>query len=96
MFKITRGRGFQMTFANGWTVSVQFGPDNYCENRSMLFDTAEGRARADILAGEQGCKNAEIAAWDTDGNWHNFGGDTVEGWCKPDAVAEFIHFISTK
>ena len=32
MFKITRGTGFQMTFENGWTISVQFGYGNYCDN----------------------------------------------------------------
>ena len=32
MFKITEGKGFHITFANGYTVSVQFGPDNYCDH----------------------------------------------------------------
>lgn len=79
--------GFQMTFANGWTVSVQWGLGTYSDNRYSDF-----RARAES-------KTAEIAAWDADGKWHTFVGDyedTVKGWCKPDEVAEFIHFISTK
>jgi len=32
MFKITRGSGFQMTFGNGWTVSVQWGACTYSSN----------------------------------------------------------------
>jgi len=32
MFNITNGKGFTMTFANGWTVSVQFGGLNYCQH----------------------------------------------------------------
>lgn len=83
MFSITSGRGFKMKFANGWTVSVQFGRDNYCENRH--------RALTSYAAPERGeSKDAEIAAWDSDGNWFEFGGDTVEGWCSPDDVAAFI------
>ena len=31
-FKAIKSKGFQMEFANGWTVSVQFGLYNYCEN----------------------------------------------------------------
>jgi hypothetical protein len=30
-FAITDHKGFQITFANGVTVSVQWGPYNYCE-----------------------------------------------------------------
>ena len=26
-------KGFRMTFPNGWTVSVQWGPGNYCEKK---------------------------------------------------------------
>ena len=106
MFKITGGKGFQMTFANGWTVSVQFGPGNYCENRNInMMITAEQEqfAGKKAIAGNKGSIDAEIAAWDKDGNWHNFGddrrqfGDTaVKGWCSTDEVANFIHMIASK
>lgn len=32
---INENKGFHLKFANGFTVSVQFGPYNYCENRSL-------------------------------------------------------------
>lgn len=32
MFRITRGKGFHVSFPNGYTVSVQFGPGNYCDH----------------------------------------------------------------
>jgi hypothetical protein len=32
MFKITHKKGFHITFENDYTVSVQFGPGNYCDN----------------------------------------------------------------
>jgi hypothetical protein len=91
MLRITSGKGFQMTFANGWTISVQFGAGNYCDNRSMSTTSA-----SDQLAGEEGSANAEIAAWDKDGKWHNFGADQVKGWQTPDEVAAFIADIANR
>tara|TARA_Y100000034_G_C6655133_1_gene286952 strand:+ start:96 stop:581 length:486 start_codon:yes stop_codon:yes gene_type:complete len=32
-FRVCDGKGFQIRFKNGWTLSVQFGQHNYCENR---------------------------------------------------------------
>lgn len=92
MFKITAGRGFQMTFDNGWTVSVQFGTGNYCENRSL--EPAGDYLRADRDAGARGCKTAEIAAWNKNETWYDFGNDQVKGYCTPDEVAAFIAKIA--
>ena len=39
MFKITQNKGFHMTFANGYTISVQFGDVNHCDDRDL--STAE-------------------------------------------------------
>lgn len=78
-------RGFQMTFANGWTISVQFGPGNYCSNRDYTPYPK--------LYNE--CKNAEIALIDPDGNldynpeWH----DQVKGFVTPDEVVDWIHDV---
>lgn len=85
MFRITGGKGFQMTFANGWTVSVQFGTGNYCDNRRMIFTSA-----SDQIAGQEGSANAEVAAWDADGRLYDFGSDTVSGYRTADEVANFI------
>lgn len=72
--------GFQITFENGNTISVQFGWGNYCENRDESKPT---------------CVDAEIAIWNSDNKWYDFGSDTVQGWCTPNEVAEWIHFAST-
>lgn len=37
MFAITMSKGFRITFANGVTISVQFGPGNYCERYNSTF-----------------------------------------------------------
>lgn len=83
MFKINQQTiaGFQMTFDNGWTVSVQWGGGTYSENHYSDF-----RSGVDS-------PNAEIAAWDKDGNWHSFGEDNVKGWQTADQVADFIQYI---
>lgn len=84
MFDITKGKGFKITFANGWTVSVQFGGLNYCQH----YDAPAG-------AGYRGpSKDAEIAAWDKDGNWYDFGGDTVKGYVSADDVLAFMNLIA--
>jgi len=91
MLKITDNKGFHVTFANGWTVSVQFGAGNYCSNRSsgMDFDAFKKPAEP--------CANAEIAAWDADNSWFEFeSGDTVDGWKTPDEVAAFMEMIRVK
>ena len=44
MFKITDGKGFQITFENGCTLSVQFGPGNYTDSevRAKKLDAPRG------------------------------------------------------
>jgi hypothetical protein len=96
MFKITDGKGFQMTFVNGWTVSVQFGPWNYCDNRDINPRSGESFARMNCEAGKKGSNTAEIAAWNKNGKWLKFDNDTVNGWVTPDDVAKFINEIANK
>lgn len=38
MFRSTENKGFQLTFANGWTISVQFGKGNYCNGNRDKSD----------------------------------------------------------
>ncbi len=89
MFYITDGKGFQMKFANGWTASVQWGTGNYCDHYDMRYSST-----ANVEAGQKGSTTAEIAAWDGNGEWHNFGNDTVKGWVSPDEVVAFLSMVS--
>lgn len=89
MFAITQHKGFQITFANGWTVSVQWGPGNYCANQNFeaLYDEpSEVKYYAS--------STAEVAAWDKNKVWYDFGSDTVKGYLVADEVAEFIARVS--
>lgn len=87
MFKITRNKGFHMTFENGWTVSVQFGAGNYCDNYDHSSYSGEVPPST----------NAEVAAWDEDGNMLSLeNGYEVSGWVSADDVAEFIAMVKGK
>ena len=92
MFNITSHKGFHITFPNGWTVSVQWGPGNYCDARKSGLDAYDAPKRTD----EWMSATAEIAAWDAKNNWYDFGNDTVKGHCSPDEVLEFMNMISEK
>ena len=95
---ITGKKGFQISMANGITVSVQFGPGNYCEMRDTDFAAPE---ETDFWASQ----TAEVAAFITecadegcgDRDWvhvDGFEGDDVSGWNDADKVAEFISKVA--
>ena len=90
-FAITHHKGFHMTFQNGWTISVQWGPGNYCDRYGVRdFRAAEG---ADVWESS----DAEIAAWGPDGimcEWPH--GDTVQGRLTPDEVLAIMNDVSTR
>ena len=89
-FSITNHKGFHLSFNNGWQVSVQFGPGNYCERREEDYDSPR-------KSESWHSKNAEIAVW------RNFGkqemimleNDVVRGWTSPREVAEIVYLVST-
>jgi hypothetical protein len=87
VFRITSGKGFHMAFENGWTISVQFGTGNYCDNRTYELYTPE----EDRRVGRDGSLTAEIAAWGADGERYNFGDDTVKGWVSANEVVKWMH-----
>ena len=75
MLKIISNKGFHIKFKNGVTVSVQFGPGNYCEHylgwkKSYDFSDLEEPENTAIWKSE----NAEIAIWDNKEDWitHEF------------------------
>ena len=85
MFKSCENKGVQITFDNGWTISVQWGKGNYCDRRFSM-ETEQGIVE---------CKNAEVAVWDADGVWLPMSdGDDVIGWQTPDDIAALIARVS--
>lgn len=83
MFKTTEANGFHMTFGNGYTISVQWNPGNYVNDRS-----------GEPNVWRESC-TAEVAAWDRDGAWVKLGdNDDVVGWQAADDVARIMSMVS--
>lgn len=89
MIKITRQRGFHMRFENGFAVSVQFGPGNYCQNYETSFDKERE-------AGEKGSSDAECAVLTPAGNLIAMPGwdDTVKGRMTPNEILALMNEVA--
>lgn len=92
-FRITDGKGFHLTFANNWTISVQFGSGNYCDNwnaDALHADTKiimDGKYQISLVESN----DAEIAIWNPEGTMQDFdNGDTVKGRVSADELAQYI------
>lgn len=92
-FQSTARKGFHMTFDNGWTVSVQWGPGNYCNNRCVTSDYPDPGARA--ANHDWASTTAEIAVIDPTGDFRPLRPeDDVVGWLKPELVARVLFEMS--
>lgn len=100
MFRITEHKGFQITFANGYTISCQFGYGNYCERK---FEGTVGIERDMHTVSS---KNCEVAIWMDDGpfitgeiidaaNIEVENDGQVAGYVSPEDVAKLIAYISS-
>lgn len=88
MFKITDGKGFQITFENGYTVSVQFGPGNYADNYRRRVGLAEE------FCGADGSNTAECAIFNPQGDFVPIGGDQVAAYKTPEEVLELLNWAA--
>jgi len=88
-FYSTNNKGFQMLFENGWTISVQFGYGNYCDNNNHPLGFYFSKNQEMTTSSD-----AEIGIWDKEGHYYNFGNDTVKGYCSTNEVAEWIDKVS--
>jgi hypothetical protein len=99
-FAITRGKGFYIRFPNGNTVSVQWGPTNYCDNKddaSVLksLNSSSSYEELEEKAGRQGCRDAEVAAWDKDGEFYKLTPwDDVIGHQTPRQVISWLFLFA--
>jgi len=74
-FLVNGNKGVRITFKNGVSVSIQWGPFNYCNNNAMKTLATIQEPRKDD---HWFCKNAEIAIWDHEGEW------VTKKWCGKD------------
>lgn len=96
-FVSTMRKGFQMTFANGMTASVQWGAGNYCDNH-FPDDPEDFYCNKDARS-----DTAEVAAIDSKGKFLEIGqflpedafpDDVVCGWLSPEDVLYFLNKVS--
>ena len=91
-FVATRNKGFAMTFENNYTISVQWGTENYCEKRNTTIHPTDPmeHKRLDSLS-------AEIAVFDYEEmiNISSDGIDAVIGWLGTEDVAKVIAIVSS-
>lgn len=89
-FHTRDSQGFQVTFENGFTVSVQFGFGNYCENKADR--------QVNGLVRMVDCKDAEVAVFYPNGGFVPIsdGGsaDDIAGWVSPDHVAVLMAIVA--
>lgn len=78
MFRINDNKGFQITFENGYTVSVQFGPGNYGSNYQLGFDSyGKPMTAASAETALIGPDNAFVAYMDDDVQGHRTAADVL-------------------
>ncbi len=90
-FVSTLNKGFNMTFENGISISVQWGVGNYCNRKN---DGEFGLPMKDEF---WEATSAEIMIRDTNNNPQNIdlgNGDIVAGWLDADQVASVINACS--
>ena len=89
-FLATRNKGFRMTFKNGFAISVQWGPENYCDRKN------EGDFDKPMDKRFWGSRTAEIAIFNNkDDSMITLGEDNVDGWLTPDKVAKVITIVQS-
>ena len=94
-FKIIRETGFQLTFYNGVTVSVHFGPDYRCQHQDY-----ERRDRIWKKYGILDNIDAEVVIVDKNNREitreYTGGGDDVIGWQSPEEVLKAMNWAAEK
>jgi hypothetical protein len=91
-FSICDGKGFHIGFENGYTISVQFGPGNYCDNYDMRIGHEDG------AAGKRGSMTAECAVISPQGNLIELPGcsDSVTNRSSPAEVLELMKWTAAQ
>jgi hypothetical protein len=97
MFYAFANKGFQVTFANGWKVSVMFGAGNYCQNR---FEDVDHRETVPVW-GSFHSDDAEVAVFTPDDEFSTDfpgcpEGDQVLGWITPETMLEIMNWTANQ
>ena len=96
-FRITDGKGFGMALPNGWWISVQFGPGNYCQHYDRRIGEdgpacgAEGSFNAECAVINKDHKMVELPEFMFPGRDYR---DIVAGYCTPEMVFKLINWAA--
>ncbi len=91
-----KASGFCVTFENGWTISVQWGPGSYTDNydEPVTCQEREGALLQSKVAEIAAYNKAETMWWDFDErrpvNPHGY----VKGWVKPNELIGYMQEVS--
>ena len=95
-FLATRNKGFRMTFKNGFAISVQWGPGNYCEKKDEDFDKPEKERFWESCSAEIAVFNTNEAKMVAEKGMISLNGeDVVSGWLSADQVAKAISVVQS-
>ena len=86
MFRINDNKGFSITFDNGYTVSVQFGPGNYSSNKNLSF--------LDNINKPMTANTVETALLAPDGDFVAYKNNDVQGYQSTADVLELLDYAS--
>lgn len=92
-FYCTRNQGFSIVFPNGYTVSVQFGGNNYCSMRNVNEKYDEWRKGSQMYHSP----DAEVAILDPNGEFVPFesSGEKIRGRTDAETVAKIIQWAAS-
>jgi hypothetical protein len=86
MFRINDNKGFSITFDNGYTVSVQFGPGNYGSNYNLNF--------IENMNMPMTANTAETALIAPNGDFVEYKYNDVQGYQTVNDVLELLNYAS--
>ena len=102
MFASTENKGFQVTFANGYTISCQFGASNYCDHYGRHLQP-DYIYKEEMRKPIHSCANCEVAIWKKGTKkWVTMEvmealgeeiGEDVAACVTPDEVAKIIAYL---
>ena len=91
MFESCSNKGFRITFANGYALSVQWGPMNYCTNRGT---NTNWNIAMSVKDGIYESETAEVAVFDPDDKLINMAYDQVQGHVYADEIVDLMALVA--
>jgi hypothetical protein len=96
MFESCSNKGFRITFANGYALSVQWGPINYCTNRDINANWDIAMSAKDGLWESE---TAEVAVYDPDNKIINMADrdnnvEQVHGHVHADGIVDLMTLVA--